>query len=387
MEFKTAMEHYTSGTANDAERRYVEAEVEKYLLISEHLDTSWDQPLPDAEPPQAEMKKMRGKLRRRSILLVVTSIILVAALLVAAAPMLARQQSEAINSKIEENQQNQAALDAQYWDPRQASYCEDVTDLELALMAHTELFCPGMELRSVTVSHVGLGIYTLSIHSQKSPKAENYYFSGAVTEGTLSICDGYYDCRLPANAIAGAMYPYYPMSDAAIESTRENLAALPAYVKVRAAVSFPDDISMEELIDFSETDGLLVLWSGIRVNEEGQQMLPCGMDPFSGGLVVTGINDTYPAFCINGEAGTAENLIQHFKSLLRYSADQVENGTGIEARTDNGKSYYETALDYVEENGVKSYGCVVSASPQVLIALLDARIITQIYPMEAWIDV
>ena len=43
-------------------------------------------------------------------------------------------------------------------------------------------------------------------------------------------------------------------------------------------------------------------------------------------------------------------------------------------------------LDYVEENGVQTYGVVVTASPQVLLELLDNDLIYSIRLADCWID-
>jgi hypothetical protein len=50
-------------------------------------------------------------------------------------------------------------------------------------------------------------------------------------------------------------------------------------------------------------------------------------------------------------------------------------------------NFYEEALAYVEENGVKAYGCIVTGSPKTLLALLDSGDILDMELMDAWIDV
>ena len=53
MDFKTAMEHVQDGTATEEERRLVDSEVDKYLLITEHLDARWEReapPMPEVLP-------------------------------------------------------------------------------------------------------------------------------------------------------------------------------------------------------------------------------------------------------------------------------------------------------------------------------------------------
>ena len=79
------------------------------------------------------------------------------------------------------------------------------------------------------------------------------------------------------------------------------------------------------------------------------------------------------------------SLEHHFKSLLRYSADQVQKGRGI---APNGhESVYTEILDYVEKNGVKTYGVVVTASPQALLKLMDSDRVYEIWLVDGWLDI
>jgi len=50
-------------------------------------------------------------------------------------------------------------------------------------------------------------------------------------------------------------------------------------------------------------------------------------------------------------------------------------------------NYYQGVLDYVEEYGVYSYGCVVNASANTLLHLLDEGFISYITIKDAWIDI
>ncbi|MGN0999744.1 MAG: anti sigma factor C-terminal domain-containing protein [Faecousia sp.] len=392
MNFKNAIEHYRAGTATNDERAWVEEELEKYQLLSDLMDTQWEQtPAESAvEPQKEEMKKLHGKLRKRNALLVLTSLLLVISILVVAlavaSPVLAKQQKEQISDGIAQNEQEQAILEAQYWNPNQRTYDDFSTDLELALFAYTELFQPGYRVEGLTVTHTGFATYSLTIKRWDCAKGEAACHNATLELGNLSLPSDYHS-TLPINYMAYGAYPYYPLDANAVQLYREKLEALPEYIQVRAAVSFPEDISMEELIRFYDTSNVYVAWSGIRVSEQNRQMVPlCGMDAFSGGQISSErLNEAYPMFCIAGSSCTPENLSQHIISLLRYSADQQAAGTGIPVSSND--SYYQDALSYVGENGVKSYGCVVVGTPQALLALLDSGVACQIIPMEAWVGV
>ena len=48
---------------------------------------------------------------------------------------------------------------------------------------------------------------------------------------------------------------------------------------------------------------------------------------------------------------------------------------------------YTEILDYVEENGIKTYGVVVTASPQALLKLMDSDLIYDIRLIDGWVDI
>ena len=91
----------------------------------------------------------------------------------------------------------------------------------------------------------------------------------------------------PSNIFERGCFGFGAFGDEFNEDVYDRLSRLPEYVKVYAAVSFPEDLTMEELIAFSDSlkDGE-VCWIGIRHVEENRQLLPlCGIYPFSGGKI------------------------------------------------------------------------------------------------------
>ena len=110
----------------------------------------------------------------------------------------------------------------------------------------------------------------------------------------------------PSNIFERGCFGFGAFGEEFNEDVYHRLSQLPEYVKVYAAVSFPEDLTMEELIAFSDSlkDGE-VCWIGIR---------------------------------------------------------------------------------HVEENGVHTYGCYVTASPKTMLGLLDSGEITQAYLADVWLD-
>lgn len=84
---------------------------------------------------------------------------------------------------------------------------------------------------------------------------------------------------------------------------------------------------------------------------------------------------------------TPEDPEQHFKSLLQYSMDRVAEGKGIPMVNALGEDMYASILEYVEENGVTCYGCMIVASPEALLALADSGLVSMLQVTDAWLDI
>lgn len=371
MTFKEAMEHYRAGTATQEERQLVEEELEKSKLIAEYLDAQWEEEVSVPVAPVEEMKQVRKSLRKRNVLIVLTSLVLVAALALATVYI------------------GIPAAERRYWDPTQNSYgMTHYNDLELMLAAYTELFCPGINLIGATFSKTGFAKYDITLqYWDANQGGDNRYAFGTIDKGVLGIPQGVlHHCSI--NIFDRATYPFYPAGENWKENVTKKLEQMPEYVTVTAAISFPEDKSMEELLEFrSSLEHVFVGWVGIRTAPESEQLLPlCGMNPFAGGVIRSQINGHYPCFDLKGDYYTPENLTAHFQSLLQLSADQVDTGTGIDVRYTIYESFYTQVLDYVAENGVYSYGCYVSASPAAILALIESGAVSQVWIEDIWIS-
>lgn len=372
MTFKEAMEHYRAGTASEEERQLVEQELEKSQLIAEYLDAQWDEKISVPVAPIEEIKQVRKTLRRRNILIVLTSLVLTAALLLGTVYI------------------GIPASERLYWDPATASYGTPyITDLELMFAAYTELFCPDLNISNVTAAKRGFAAYDITIQYWNAYRGgEGLCATGTIEKGELSLPMGFLD-MCAVNTFDRATYPFFPAREGHLEKIEDELSELPDYLTIVAAVSFPEDKSMEELLAFS--DGLIdgqVGWAAIRTGPLDEQILPlCGMHIYQWGSVREAVNTVYPCFDTKPVEKTPENLETHFKSLLRFSADQAENGTGIPKEYRMGRCYYTDVLNYVEENGIYSYGCYVSGTPETFLALIESGAVSRILIEDVWISI
>lgn len=371
MTFKDAMEHYRAGTASEEERQLVEQELEKSQLIAEYLDAQWEEkPILPAAAPE-EMKQVRKSLRRRNALTVLTSLLLAAALLLGTVYI------------------GIPAAESFYWDPSVTSYGTPYsTDLELTLSAYTELFCPDINIASATEKRTGFAAYEISIQYWDAYRGgDSKYAMGTIEKGELTLPSGFLR-QCPVNIFDRATYPFFESSAADLQSVYDNISQLPEYVRVVAAVSFPEDKSMEQVLEFQDSllDGQIG-WTAIRSGPLDEQRLPlCGMDIYQSGSVRTEVNAYYPYLDTKGAEINAANLETHFKSLLQYSLDQANAGTGIPVWSNVDQFYYAKVLEYVKEYGVYSYGCYISGTPETFLALIESGAVTKVHVEDVWID-
>lgn len=334
------------------------------------FDKEWEQ----VEVPEMELRAIQKSIRKRNWKIIAISVVLAAVLV-----------WSCVNIFI-------PAAEKAYWDPFDCTVCEGVSDVELVLSAYTELFQPGWEVSSVYSGRNGFASYDLNIIRYDLAKAEFSYMTGTLIKDELGWDSRFIREGAAINHFDRASFPFYAMFDDQKQAVLEKLQELPEYVTVEAAVSFSSDLDMQQLLLLREEYDLPITWVAIRNAPMDEQKTPlCGMDAFCGGRVNFIVNETYPQFYVDtaanpGFAFAATDLEQHFKSLLQFSSDRLEAGRG--ARVYGGdRNYYAEVLEYVEENGVMSYGCMVFTSPQTLLELLEDERISQIMLLDAWIDV
>lgn len=238
----------------------------------------------------------------------------------------------------------------------------------------------------MTSKRTGFAAYDLTISHWDGAKGGRVDYSYAtLTRGELEFPEGFFQFT-SANIFERGSYPIYTLDEEFMQSQRETLESLPEYIRLEVAVSFPEDMDMEQLIGFiREWNEAYVLWIGIRNAPEEQQLYPLtGMAPFMGGYIRENINEYYPCFELRSSDPAAGDLEQHFVSMLQYLKDQEDAGRGVGYT--NGIDYYENVLSYIAENGVYTYGCMITGSAEVFLEMLDSGVASQVWIQDAWID-
>lgn len=354
---------------------------------------NWETPVPLPDMEQ-ELKKIRKDLRRRSWKIVFTSLALAAAIVFASV------------------QYAIPALEKQYWDPNTSTYVEGVPDLKLTMDVYTELFCPGYRIKSFEIAKDGFANYTLDVgfeYLADSPDYGKYIFdsyrSGSVDQNTLTLSKGFWSYDY-AGKFSNRNQVVYVVGENPTADERTVLAELPEYIHVLSCVTFSEPLSMSDIIGMQTRIGGFspktlgkadILWLAISNGSSSEDVRKtCGFNPnlyifsdyFDRGnpdKILFDKDSAYPQLTLSFSSYTARSLENHFKSLLKFSRDQLENGTGIPS-DDTDLDYYSNVLAYVEENGVNAFGAYIISTPQALIDLYEEGIISDFIIGDSWVS-
>ena len=369
MIFKEAFEHYKAGIATPEEAVYVEQELEKNQLISEYLTDDFDVDLESEETAAEGLKSVKKSIRKRSrnIVTISVGIIVVLALLVhyAAVPL--------INNF--------------FYNPMKRNIDENTYDIDFSLIAYTELHQAGIYYANTEIENTGIGKYNMTLVRYNLSTNEPDYTAASLNKNNLIIPFSFETDNLSMNIFARVSSPVYDLDPETKENLIKELKELPNYMSVMAAVSFSEDLTMDQLISMIDSSDVDFLWAGIRNAPEDIQRYPlCGMDLTGAGPVYEKINKNYPAFELSAssssDAPSASDYETHFISLLQYSIDHPYFLKELNADS-NYSTYYPSVLDYVKYNGVKTYGVMVKGSAADILSLMDGGNVSQIWPLDA----
>lgn len=326
------------------------------------FENEWEQAL----PPENEMRQIQKSIRRKNWKIISISVVLAAVVLLVS-----------VFGII-------PAVERLYWNADEFSYGKR-SDLEATLFAYTELFNPYYATTTLNYRHTGFASYDLEVMMFSRTGQERRSAGGSLTRNELSMDQYFSDTSSQSYSFRRHRLPFWEPEQEMIDAVCSQLEELPEYIRLEARLSFLDDITMEELIAFKDKYPMMrITWVAIRATEPTTEWRPlCGMSPFNGGSVFDGMYRDYPYFNL-GSVHDSGQVERHFKALLQYSADQVEMGRGIAHYDD--WDIYQNALDYVEENGVLSYGVVVMASPELLLEVMNDELVSFVDPIDGWID-
>ncbi|NLZ92507.1 MAG: hypothetical protein GX922_00600 [Firmicutes bacterium] len=374
MNFKQLLARYEKGSITEEEKRIVEEEIEKYEALEEFIASKFETDFMNPTEKDIrieESRKLTKKVNTRLRKVVLTSVTIITLCLLSIFFIIS------------------PLVDSFYYNPAKISVGKSISDVNFDLAALIELNQPGYALAGqANVDRFGFAsydgyFYRLNLFTQEVDEVP------IKIKRNKSLSKNFFDIDRPSFITIEA--PGFLSSDdikRQKERVMNHLQQLSPVAYVAAYLTFEDDLSMEELEDLvvQKNHFLNFVWAGIRTAPKGERMNNLTGIALHHHSIIFHSGDQpntekYPAFnfleWLTGNEGIppgssrwAVGTELHYKSLLKYMIDR-KDVPEVFANNPNQREYYQKALDYVEENGVKAYGVLVYATAQDLIKLVE----------------
>lgn len=398
MSFKEKLKRYKEGTASTDEIDYVEKELEKYESIEEYYsenisdlflsEDSYD----EAEINEEDTKHVQKIVNRR-----LRNVILVSVLAVVILYLIIFNGISSI-------------VDSLYYNPTITSQPTEEyaqrSDFHYDMSAYVSLNMPGFALASTTSELAqGFGNYELgySLNNLFTDDQQLHFMNISRNRLTLAH-EGIFNHPNRSGGFRGFDSIYYPLSDYKDEGaialvkdsmhrnndiTLDYLNELNGLSYVSMSIVFKEDLSMEEFHllrdDHSDLD---FKWVGVRTTEpktrwsENQPMSLIGFNPNFNAEPSFGSRpdpELYPYFYLD-DVMMLETAIPmdefpnyyetHFKSRLNYLSQQ-EDFINLFDSYPNKAHFYKDALNYINEEGMETYGVLVYGTVEEFLEAID----------------
>ncbi len=391
MTFRELLEKYKEGTLTEEEKLLVEQELEKSEAINDYLSDELEKTLGLKSEINYEsveenhvndnekiVREIKRTVNRRLAAVVGISVACVLAII-----LLIQYVISPIAS-------------SQYYDPTKKSSGQEFNqDLTYDLKAITEVSMPGYAIDFIYgAEDLGFGEYNLLF------KRRDLF-----TDETETI-----NAKIDKNMRIGTHEQFYPriytsfngllnykegtdeydkileftkkLSDEDIEHVRE----LPSTSYISAWVRFSEDLNMKELYKaMDEYKKVDFKWIAVRTAQNQEEQMMGFLTGLNDGFNSDAVDEEkYPGFHLVDtmmlipsrdpyEDAMAKRYEMHFTSLLKYLSDRK---VATSALVGNTKNYdYESALNYVEENGINTYGALIYGEANDLLGLWESGLI------------
>ena len=374
MKFKELIERYKKGIASEEEKLIIEQEIEKYEAIEEYLSDKIDTAFDDLtvslsnEQHKEETENLSKSVNRRLRKVIITSVAIVIALITGIFFIIS------------------PIVDNFYYNPAKVSVGTGNSDINFDLYAFSELNIPGYSLSSnVNIEKLGFGEYDISFFRRNIFSQEVDYVTTRIKRSIKNNDYTEIIWNKGSNFISVRHPTAISQEHVNIQKNKviNHINQLSPVSYVSANLTFEKDLTMEELRELElKYPEIEFIWAGIMIPKSSTRNDLIGIHLLgSNSLILTDklVEEKYPAFHIMewlvNPAGYGEMSIEakayelHYKSLLQYMIDRKE-ATEVLDYGDK-LTYYESALKYAEENGVKTYGTLIYSNAEDLIELVE----------------
>ncbi|MEY8292240.1 anti sigma factor C-terminal domain-containing protein [Carnobacteriaceae bacterium 52-44] len=391
MTFKDKLKRFKEGNVTKEERKYIEKELEKYESIEEYYSEEISNQLFDeellnetVESEKNEIKDIQKVVNRRLGRVVLTSVLIVVLLYVGIFYGI---------SKV---------VDYFYYDPTATTQRQKnitpPTDFYFDMEAYTSLNMPGYSISSQTSqTSTGFGTYDVaySFSDLFNNTVQHHFIDisrGRLNhgyDGIFSIQNQMFDPRVfekihspfPNNSSEEAIDLREEALDRNNETTLNYLEQLNNLSYISMNITFNEDLTMEEFHTMREKyPDLDFKWVGVRTTEPGTlwsdeaSMYLIGFNPSINGDNSSSRRpnpELYPYFNLEDVKKESSISVEefpkvyetHFQSRLSYLNNREKFVEVFEFDPDK-IDFYTNALNYIENNGINTYGVLVYATAE-----------------------
>lgn len=375
MNFRELIHKYKNGTATEEEIKMIEQEIEKYEAIEEYLADNMDIDFNefDDEVLNVETSGIKKSVNSRLRKVVITSVSIVLAIVFSVFFIIS------------------PLVDRLYYDPTRISMGKEGKDLDFDLRAFTELNLPGYVIKSFAgAEKLGFGKYNIYFH-RKNMFTEEVDNISMKIERNRRIATSFEDL-FGENIYFGFKTIKEPdyTNDLQIfkeqkERVMNHINELNPVSYVSAYITFEEDLTMEELYKLQmEYRDVEFAWVGVRTSPEGERaeyITGFYTDPNAGPHSSTFPDEEkYPGFQILDYLSSVpmtdpysvmpKAYEVHYTTLLKYMADRTD-AVEVFDFSPLKTQYYHSALDYIEEHGIKTFGALIYANAEDLIEFVE----------------
>lgn len=378
MKFKDLVDKYKSGTITEEEKIIVEEELEKFEVIEEYFNEKLDIDFNFGEEGQDRIedsinlkKNVNNRLRKATLKSFIMITIAIVALFFILSPI--------VNSF--------------YYNPGKVASGMIDSNIDFDLEVLTDLNLPGYKLASnVNIEKLGFGVYDISFFRRNTFTEEKNNIAIKIKRDKLS--------ETSQSSFTEMYINFMNIRDQDRISNSEIIeqkARVTSYMKKLSPVAytssyltFQEDLTMDELrdIQFKYSD-VNFIWAGIRTSNPNEPVYDITGFSLDFGNDRRPINnpdeERYPAFnfleWVASKSGISSNTSMwakgyeiHYKTILKYMIDRKE-ATDVLFYNNLNTEFYQSSLDYVEENGVKTFGVLVYANAEDIIELIENEMI------------
>lgn len=375
MKYRELLEQFKKGLVSEEEKLSIEQDIEKYEAIEEYLSDIADDDfveltkLPNIENNTDETIKLKKSVNKRLRKVVFTSVGTVIALTLIVFFIIS------------------PFIDSLYYNPSKVSVGSLDKDIDFDIHVISELNMPGYTSSSVHVEKQGFGTYEIDYFYRNIFTDEDYRINSKIERGEIYAAhnDIYEENRIFLDVQRPNKEQRY--IDGQKERVLNHVKQLNPVSYVSAGITFDDDLTMEELLSLElKYPGIEFIWAGIRTDLPDKDAMDLiGIQLLSRNRIIpmdNGVEEKYKAFnllewLVNpvGSGNSSMPLVAqayelHYKSLLQYVIDREEAANVIEHRPWKNE-FYNSALNYANEHGIKTYGVLVFAEAQDLIKFVE----------------